>query len=64
MMQKYKESVAVIRERLVPILLQYLHNRLLNKAVQNGENTKFVYHFVGLGYLYSLDKLRAINACN
>jgi len=56
------KPVAVLREHLVPILLQHLHNRLLNKAIQNGGNTKLANPAAGLGYFYSLDRLRAISA--
>jgi len=38
---------AVLRERFIQILLQHLHNRLLNETVQHCGNTEFAYSASG-----------------
>src|SRR3954453_15620912 len=55
------KTVAVLRERRVPAVLQDLQNRLLNQSIQQGGNAELAHPAVRFGDFDSPHRLRPVS---
>src|SRR6202166_3979269 len=56
------ESVAVLRKRWVPLLLQHLQHGLLDQSIDDARHAEFSDPAVRLGYFDPLDRLRLVGS--